>query len=47
MPRHDPEKRLVQLVKHATRVFIERGYKDTRMEDIAASLGVAKGTLYL
>ena len=47
MPRHQPATRLSQLVKHATEVFIERGYKDTQMEDIASSLGVAKGTLYV
>jgi AcrR family transcriptional regulator len=47
MPRHEPATRLAQLVKHATEVFIDRGYKDTQMEDIASSLGVAKGTLYV
>ena len=47
MPRHDPATRLSQLVTHATEVFIDRGYKDTQMEDIACSLGVAKGTLYV
>jgi AcrR family transcriptional regulator len=47
MPRHDPATRLTQLVKHATEVFIERGYSDTQMGDIASSLGVAKGTLYV
>jgi AcrR family transcriptional regulator len=47
MPRHDPATRLSQLVKHATEVFIDRGYNDTQMEDIASSLGVAKGTLYV
>ncbi len=47
MPRHDPATRLAQLVKHATEVFIDRGYNDTQMEDIASSLGVAKGTLYV
>jgi AcrR family transcriptional regulator len=47
MPRHEPAVRLSQLVKHATEVFIERGYKDTQMDDIASSLGVAKGTLYV
>jgi AcrR family transcriptional regulator len=47
MPRHEPAVRLSQLVKHATKVFIERGYKDTQMDDIASSLGVAKGTLYV
>src|SRR6266481_4975133 len=47
MPRYDPATRLAQLVKHATEVFIDRGYNDTQMEDIACSLGVAKGTLYV
>jgi AcrR family transcriptional regulator len=47
VPRHDPKKRLLQLVKRATEVFIERGYKDTQMDDIATSLGVAKGTVYV
>jgi AcrR family transcriptional regulator len=47
MARHDPATRLAQLVKHATEVFIDRGYNDTQMEDIASSLGVAKGTLYV
>jgi AcrR family transcriptional regulator len=39
--------RLSELVKSATEVFIERGYKGTQMEDVASSLGVAKGTLYV
>jgi len=47
MPRHDPATRLSQLVKHATEVFIDRGYNETQMDDIASSLGVAKGTLYV
>ena len=47
MPRHYPATRLLQLVKNATEVFIDRGYNDTQMEDIASSLGVAKGTLYV
>jgi AcrR family transcriptional regulator len=47
MPRHDPATRLSQLVKHATEIFIDRGYSDTQMENIASSLGVAKGTLYV
>jgi AcrR family transcriptional regulator len=31
----------------ATRVFIEQGYARTQMADVAAALGVAKGTVYL
>jgi AcrR family transcriptional regulator len=45
--RHVPAVRLSELVKSATEVFIERGYKGTQMEDVASSLGVAKGTLYV
>jgi AcrR family transcriptional regulator len=42
-----PDNRLAQLVECATRVFIEQGYRRTQMADVAAALGVAKGTLYL
>jgi AcrR family transcriptional regulator len=47
MSRKIPPERLPALVDCATRVFIERGYRRTQMSDIAAALGVAKGTLYL
>ena len=36
-----------RLVEAAARVFIEEGYTRTQMADVAAALGVAKGTLYL
>jgi AcrR family transcriptional regulator len=45
--RRIPEGRLEQLVEAATHVFIEQGYARTQMADVAAALGVAKGTLYL
>jgi AcrR family transcriptional regulator len=44
--RSIPEDRLEQLVDVATQVFIEQGYARTQMADVAAALGVAKGTLY-
>src|SRR5262245_14257174 len=47
MPRSIPDDRVEQLVDCATAVFIERGYTLTQMADVAAALGVAKGTLYL
>lgn len=47
MARKTPPERLPQLVACATRVFIEQGYRRTQMDDVAAALGVAKGTLYL
>jgi AcrR family transcriptional regulator len=31
----------------ATSVFIDQGFRQTRMEDVADALGVAKGTIYL
>jgi AcrR family transcriptional regulator len=42
-----PDDRLARLVECATQVFIEQGYARTQMADVAAALGVAKGTLYL
>src|SRR4051795_360847 len=47
MARSIPPDRLSQLVRRATEVFIAHGYQRTQMADIAAALGVAKGTLYL
>jgi len=42
-----PKDRLSLLVEVATSVFIEQGFRQTKMDDIAEALGVAKGTLYL
>jgi AcrR family transcriptional regulator len=42
-----PDDRLERLVDCATQVFIQQGYARTQMADVAAALGVAKGTLYL
>ncbi len=47
MPRRTPLDRLDRLVDVATKVFIERGYRQTQMADVATAMGVAKGTLYL
>ena len=47
MARAMPDDRVEQLVDCAAAVFIERGYTLTQMADVAAALGVAKGTLYL
>jgi AcrR family transcriptional regulator len=46
MARRIPENRFDELVRAATQVFIERGYRRTQMSDIAHAVGVAKGTLY-
>ena len=47
MARAIPDDRFDQLVACATQVFIEHGYRRTQMADVAAAMGVAKGTLYL
>lgn len=46
MARRIPKNRFDELVRAATQVFIERGYRRTQMSDIAEAVGVAKGTLY-
>jgi AcrR family transcriptional regulator len=47
MPRNIPADRFDGVVRAATRVFLRQGYRRTQMADVAAELGVAKGTLYL
>lgn len=47
MARTIPQDRLHDLIEAATSVFLEEGYRRTQMADVAARMGVAKGTLYL
>lgn len=47
MARRIPPDRYDALIRAATGVFLERGYRRTQMADVADALGVAKGTLYL
>lgn len=47
MVRSAPSDRFDALIRAATAVFLERGYRRTQMADVAAALGVAKGTVYL
>ena len=47
MARTTPPDRLPHLIACATTVFIDQGYRRTQMGEVAAALGVAKGTLYL
>jgi AcrR family transcriptional regulator len=46
MSRRIPEQRFDDLVRTATDVLISQGYRRTQMAEVAAALGVAKGTLY-
>lgn len=45
--RLDPEARRRAILDAALIVFAENGFAGTRMDDVAARAGVAKGTLYL
>jgi AcrR family transcriptional regulator len=47
MSRAIAKDRFHDLVEAATSVFLEQGYRRTQMADVAARMGVAKGTIYL
>lgn len=40
------EERLAMIRERASAVFLEKGYRDTTMEDIVAATGLSKGGLY-
>jgi AcrR family transcriptional regulator len=42
----DTRARQSQLLSVARRIFVERGYRGTTMEDVAAAAGITKKTLY-
>jgi AcrR family transcriptional regulator len=46
MPRSTPSDRLPKLLDAAAGAFVEHGFQRTQMDDIAARLGVSKGTIY-
>ena len=46
MARAVPPERFGKLIEAATKVFVERGYRQTQMSEVADALGLAKGTLY-
>lgn len=41
------QERETLILRAAGELFVERGYHETSMEDIAARVGIAKGTVYL
>jgi AcrR family transcriptional regulator len=41
-----PDARPQELLEAALRIFATRGYHNTRLEDVAAEVGVTKGTIY-
>lgn len=46
MPRSIPEDRFEALLEAATGVFLEQGYRRTQVADVAARMGLSKGSLY-
>ena len=49
MPKVVPEYKEVartRIIQAATKIFSEKGYQDTSMDDIAKEMGVTKATLY-
>jgi AcrR family transcriptional regulator len=48
MTRHLPQaQRRIQIMRAARSLFVERGYLNTRMEDVAKRAQISKGTVYL
>lgn len=47
MSRARPPERLLAVIEHATLVFLAKGYRQAQVADVARSLGVAPGTVYL
>lgn len=45
--REERPDKLQTILNAALDVFIEKGFADTRLDDVAARAGVAKGTIYL
>lgn len=44
--RRTPPDRLEKLIEVAAAVFVENGFQRTQMDEVAARLGVSKGTIY-
>jgi len=46
MPRSIPEDRFEALLDAATAVFLEQGYRRSQVADVAARMGLSKGSVY-
>ena len=46
MARPIPEDRFETLIETATEVFLEQGYRRTQIADVAARMGLSKGSIY-
>lgn len=45
-PSQDPQRRINEILDAAEPLFLEKGYHNTAISDIAQKMGVAQGTLY-
>jgi AcrR family transcriptional regulator len=46
MARVIPSTRFTRLIELATQTFIQRGYRQTQIAEVAQTLGVERGTIY-
>ena len=46
MVRKEKSSQVVKLVETATRLFIEKGYRRTQMEDVTLAMGWSPGAVY-
>jgi AcrR family transcriptional regulator len=46
MPRAIPKDRFEELIEAASAVFLEQGYRRTQVADVAARMGLSKGSVY-
>jgi len=44
--KRPPEERKIEILEAALEIFVNKGYADTRMDDIVESTGLSKGALY-
>ena len=42
----DRQEKARQIIQHATAIFAHKGYNATKIDDVAASAGIGKGTVY-
>jgi AcrR family transcriptional regulator len=47
MPRQRDPHRLRDLIQAASRIFLEKGYRQAQVADVARHMGIAPGTVYL
>ena len=47
MPRHDPDQKTKQeILKTASRLFLERGFENVSIEDVVTEVNLTRGAFY-